>query len=291
MGPVERHRSLGDLSGRVAIVTGAASGIGFGMVEAFLAEGARVVLADIDREGLRVAEESLSNLGGDVLGVVVDVSSLESVRELAQTAVAAFGGVDVICNNAGVWTLGYQWETAEEDWRWVVDMNLWGVIHGIQAFVPLLLANPAGGHVVNTASMAGLLSGAGTGPYTATKHAVIGLSKGLRADLAARKAAVGVTIVCPGRVATPIVRRLNARPGAPALPLLPDELTAVAGAMQAGDAGLSPAEAGRSIVEAVKTNAPWVFPGADRHRPLVEREVDELLDALPSPPARAQPFP
>jgi NAD(P)-dependent dehydrogenase (short-subunit alcohol dehydrogenase family) len=263
---VQQHRSMADLNGRVALVTGAASGIGFGMVQAFLAEGARVVLADVDREALRAAEESLSGHRGDLLGVVVDVAKLESVHELARLAVARFGGVDVVCNNAGAWTLGYQWETSEEDWRWVVDVNLWGVIHGIQVFVPLLLSNPNGGHVVNTASIGGLVSGPGTGPYAATKHAVIGLSRSLRADLAARQAAVVVTIVCPGKVATPIVHRVNARPGGAAPRSLPDELAAVAAAMQADAAGLSPAEAGRIIIDAVKTNDPWVFPGADRHR-------------------------
>jgi NAD(P)-dependent dehydrogenase (short-subunit alcohol dehydrogenase family) len=205
---------MSDLRGRVAVVTGAASGIGLGMAEAFLGEGALVVLADINVGALRAAETSLAGWQGEVFGVVADVSDLESVRRLARATLERFGAVDVVGNNAGVWTLGYQWETSEEDWGWVVDVNLWGVIHGIQVFVPLLLANPGGGQVVNTASVGGLVGGAGTGPYAATKHGIVGLSKSLRAEFATQKAAIGVTIVCPGRVSTRIADRVNGRPGA-----------------------------------------------------------------------------
>jgi NAD(P)-dependent dehydrogenase (short-subunit alcohol dehydrogenase family) len=273
-----------DLNGRVAVITGAASGIGFGMAEAFQAEGARVVLADLDAGSLRGAEENLSGQGGDVFGVVTDVSHHDSVCALAQTTLEHFGAVDVVCNNAGVWTLGYQWDTPEADWRWVVDVNLWGVIYGIRVFVPLLLANPNGGQVVNTASIGGLVASAGTGPYVATKHAVVGLSKSLRAEFAAQQARVGVTIVCPGKVATPILRRFNSRPGAGPERPLPHELEAVSTAMRSGDGGISPTEAGRMIVDGVKRNAEWVFPGADRHRLLVERELARLLAAFPPVP-------
>jgi NAD(P)-dependent dehydrogenase (short-subunit alcohol dehydrogenase family) len=272
---------MSTLANRVAVITGAASGIGFGMAEAFLAEGARVVVADLDAEGLREAARRLSGSADQVLAVATDVTDLESVRHLARAAVDRFGAVDVVCNNAGVWTLGYQWDTPEEDWRWVIDVNLWGVIHGIRVFVPILIANSAGGHVVNTASIGGLVAGAGTGPYAAAKHAVIGLSKSLRAELAMRKARVGVTIVCPGKVATPITRRLNARPGARPGPALPAELQAASAAMQSADGGLSATDAGRMIVDAVKTNTQWVFPGAGRHRTLVELEVSELMAAFP----------
>jgi NAD(P)-dependent dehydrogenase (short-subunit alcohol dehydrogenase family) len=281
MGSDEQSWPMSTLASRVAVITGAASGIGFGMAEAFLSEGARVVLADLDADGLLEAAGRLSGSANQVLAVVTDVTDLESVRHLARATMDRFGAVDVVCNNAGVWTLGYQWEIAEEDWRWVIDVNLWGVIHGIQVFVPMLIANSAGGQVVNTASIGGLVAGAGTGPYAAAKHAVVGLSKSLRAELAMRKARVGVTIVCPGKVATPITRRLNARPGASPGPVLPAELQAVSEAMQSANGGMSAADAGRMIVDAVKTNAQWVFPGADRHRALVELEVSALMAAFP----------
>jgi len=244
MGQVERP--MARLAGRVVVVTGGASGIGLGMAQAFLAEGARVVVADVNPDALRRAERTLSGQGGGVLAVGTDVSDLESVRRLGQAAVSstAFG-----------------------------------------VFVPLLIANPDGGHIVNTASVGGLIAGPGTGPYAATKHAVVGLSRSLRAELAMQKAPVGVTIVCPGRVATPIVDRLNARPGADTGPTLPDELGAMAQAMRAAAGGMTPTDAGRMIVDAVKANAAWVFPGADRHRPLVEQEFAQLLSAFPSTPA------
>ena len=283
MGQIEQPGRLTDLAGRVAVVTGGASGIGLGMARAFLAEGARVVLADVDADALGDAKTILSGLGGEVLGLVTDVSDLESVRQLAQTTLERFGAVDVVCNNAGVWTLGYQWDTPDEDWRWVLDVNLWGVIHGIRVFVPLLMANAGGGHVVNTASIGGLIAGPGTGPYSATKHAVVGLSKSLRAELAMQKAHVGVTVVCPGRVATPIGGRMNARPGADSKRPLPEELAAMAATMRAADRGLSATDAGSMVVDAVKANAPWVFPGADQHA-LVEQDFAELMAVFPRAP-------
>jgi NAD(P)-dependent dehydrogenase (short-subunit alcohol dehydrogenase family) len=151
-------------------------------------------------------------------------------------------------------------------------------------FVPLLMANPGGGQVVNTASIGGLVGGPGTGPYAATKHAVVGLSKSLRAELAVHGARVGVTIVCPGRVATPITDRLNARPGAEPGRALPPELEVMAAAMRAPDGGVSPTDAGKMIIDAVKANAEWVFPGADGHLPRVEQEFADLLGEFRSTP-------
>lgn len=137
---------------------------------------------------------------------------------------------------------------------------MWGVIHSIRVFVPVLIGNPAGGHVVNTTSIGGMVAGAGTGPYAETKHAAVGLSKSLRAELAMKKANVGVTIVCPGRVDTAIVERLNARPNADSERTLPDELKAVAEAMRASDGGMSASDDGRMVVEAVKRNSRGSFP-------------------------------
>ena len=153
---------------------------------------------------------------------------------------------------------------------------------GVRAFVPLLLASAEGGHVVNTASMGGLIGGPVTDPYAATKHAVVGLSKGLRAELKMRGAKVGVTVVCPGRVSTRILDRLNHRPGvAPDVPL-PAELQAIADSMRAtGTTGATPTEAGRMIRDAIKLDRFWVFPGAEAHRPLLERDLAELLGAFP----------
>lgn len=271
---------MDELAGRVAVITGAASGIGFGIAEALAEEGVRLVLADVDADRLRVAGQALGGLGADLTEVVTDVRDAASVDALAATTVKQFGEVHVLCNNAGVWTVGYQWETELADWQWVVDVNLWGVVHGVRAFTPLLLANPEGGHVVNTASMGGLIAGTVTGPYTATKHAVVGLSKGLRAELAMKGSNVGVTVVCPGKVATPILQHVGKRPGATADAQLPGEVQAIADAMRSGSADVSAKDAGRMIRSAIKRNQFWVFPGAHAHRPLLQRETDDLLGAF-----------
>jgi NADP-dependent 3-hydroxy acid dehydrogenase YdfG len=192
---------MDELAGRVAVISGAASGIGYRIATALAGEGMRLVLADVDAAGLTSARRSLARAGAEVTEVLADVRDAAAVDALAAVAVETFGTVHVVYNNAGVWTLGYQWETSLDDWRWVVDVYLWGVIHGVRTFVPILLANPAGGHVVNTASMGGLLGGPVSGPYVATKHAVVGLSKGLRAELTARTRTPGLPthMSCSGR--------------------------------------------------------------------------------------------
>jgi NAD(P)-dependent dehydrogenase (short-subunit alcohol dehydrogenase family) len=168
------------LAGRVAVVTGAAGGLGLGLARTLGAAGMRLVLADIDAAALQEAAEDLRTEVEAVAAVPTDVRDEDQVDRLAKQAVATFGRVDLLVNNAGVWTLGYQWETPLADWRWVVDVNFWGVVHGVRAFVPLLLANPDGGHVINVASMGGIRAGAFSGPYAATKHAVVGLERRLR---------------------------------------------------------------------------------------------------------------
>jgi NAD(P)-dependent dehydrogenase (short-subunit alcohol dehydrogenase family) len=254
-----------DLAERVLVVTGAATGIGRGVARAAAAAGMKVVAADLDATALDDTVGQLRADGAEVLGVPTDVRDAGAVDALARAAVAAFGGVDVVCNNAGVWTLGHEWETSLEDWRWVVDVNLWGVVHGVRTFVPLLLGNPDGGHVVNVASMGGLVAGPLTGPYAATKHAVVGLSKSLRAELAGREPRVGVSVVCPGRVRTSILDTVNRRPEAGADRVLSPDAQAVLDAMdRAGASALEADAAGRQILDAVVHDLFWIFPGAGR---------------------------
>ncbi|WP_321170759.1 SDR family NAD(P)-dependent oxidoreductase [Embleya scabrispora] len=210
-----------------------------------------------------------------------------AVRALADAALAGFGRIDVVCNNAGVWTLNRQWETELADWRWVVDVNLWGVVHGVRTFVPLMLAQPEGGHIVNTASMGGLIGGAMTGPYGATKHAIVGLTKGLRAELAGT--AVGVSLLCPGKVRSEMLDRVDGRPATDADDEAPDDGRAtpsardVLDAMRRSQAGaMSAAEAGEQVAAAIREDRFWVLPGADAHVPLVRAEFDELIGAFES---------
>ena len=188
------------LEGRTAVVTGAASGIGLAVSEAFAAEGMRVVMADLDGDGLRREAARLADAGHEVHPTVVDVRDAEAVDRLGDEAVERFGELHVAVNNAGIVNGGNSWELALEDWHRVLDVNLWGVIHGIRAFVPHILASGDEGHVVNTASMAAVTAIPRLGPYTVAKHGVLGLSDVVRAELAASGSPVGVSVVFPGRI-------------------------------------------------------------------------------------------
>ncbi len=191
-----------ELTGRTAVVTGAASGIGLAVVEAFAAEGMRVVMADIDEESLRSHAARLTDHGAEVVAVTVDVRDPDAVERVGAAAVEQFGRLHVAVNNAGVVNGGYSWEIPLEEWHRVIDIDLWGVIHGIRSFVPRILASKEEGHVVNTASMASVLALGRLGPYTVAKHGVLGLSDVLRAEFASLQAPIGVSVVMPGMIKT-----------------------------------------------------------------------------------------
>jgi NAD(P)-dependent dehydrogenase (short-subunit alcohol dehydrogenase family) len=184
---------------RVAVVTGAASGIGLALSESFVGEGMRVVMADVDEQALTAQAH---RLGDSVRPIVTDVRDQASVERAGQLALDTFGALHVAVNNAGIVNGGNSWELSLEEWHRVLDTNLWGVIHGVRAFVPLILATGEEGHVVNTSSMAAVLALPGIGPYTVAKHGVLGLSDVLRAELAAISASVGVSVVMPGMIRT-----------------------------------------------------------------------------------------
>jgi NAD(P)-dependent dehydrogenase (short-subunit alcohol dehydrogenase family) len=188
--------------GRVAVVTGAASGIGLAVVEAFVAEGMRVAMTDLDQPRLAAEADRLRDQGADVHAVAGDVRDADAVDRVGRVAIDRFGALHVAVNNAGVVNRGYAWELSLEEWQRVIDVDLWGVINGIRAFVPHILASGDEGHVVNTASMAAVLPVERLGPYTVAKHGVLGLSDVLRADLQAIGAPVGVSVVMPGMIRT-----------------------------------------------------------------------------------------
>jgi len=190
------------LTGRVAVVTGAASGIGLAISEAFVGESMSVVLADIDAGLLAEAVTRLETAGGNVHGIVTDVRDAEAVDRLAAGTVERFGALHVAVNNAGIVNRGLSWELSLADWERVLDVDLWGVIHGVRAFVPRLLATGEEGHVVNVASMASVTALSRLGPYAVAKHGVLGLSDVLRAELVELGAPIGVSVVMPGRTAT-----------------------------------------------------------------------------------------
>ena len=188
--------------GRVAVVTGGASGIGLAMAQAFADRGAKVVLGDLDEEALERATRELGARGAEVAGVPTDVSDRQSVARLADACVRRFGAVHIVCNNAGVAVPGELANASHRDWEFTMNVNFWGVVHGIEAFVPTLIAQRAGGHVVNTASMAGLVGMQWLGVYCASKFAVVGLTEALARELRAH--GIGVSVLCPMVVDTKI---------------------------------------------------------------------------------------
>jgi NAD(P)-dependent dehydrogenase (short-subunit alcohol dehydrogenase family) len=254
------------LEGRVAVVTGGASGIGLGIAEAFAGQGMKVVLADVDRSRLEAERDRLGAAGFEVTSVVTDVGNPAQVDALADAAVAAFGDLHLICNNAGVVRSGRTWELSLDDWDQVLRVNLLGVVHGVRAFVPRLLASGHEGHVVNVASMAAVTPVPGIAPYNVTKHGVLALSETLEAELTAAGASIGVTVVMPGRVRS----RLGLSPDAP------DVDPPAAG----GEPGvLEPDDVGAQVVAAVRTGRLHLFTHPERKLD-VERRFGRILDAF-----------
>src|SRR5271163_1208805 len=199
-----------DLVGKTAFVTGGASGIGFALGRAFAEAGMQVMLADIETNALAVAVESLRRLGLGVRGVGCDVTDPSSVERAAEASYEAFGNVHVVCNNAGVAGGGGIDDISLDTWRWVLDVNLMGVLHGVRTFLPHIRAHGEGGHIVNTASMAGLNGGLGLSPYSASKFAVVNMTEGLAKQVA--PLGIGVTVICPGFVRTRIPESARNRP-------------------------------------------------------------------------------
>jgi len=198
-----------ELKGKVAAVTGAASGLGRSMALAFAAEGMDVALADVDEKGLKETASLVNGVRTTTLRV--DVSQADQVDGFRDHVLARLGGVHVVCNNAGVSPLGAVWENTPADWQWILGVNLWGVIHGVRSFTPHLIAQHEG-HIVNTASVAGLISPPGSGAYNVTKHAVVALSESLYHDLRERNSPVGVSVLCPAYVPTRITESERSRP-------------------------------------------------------------------------------
>jgi NAD(P)-dependent dehydrogenase (short-subunit alcohol dehydrogenase family) len=246
-----------ELSGKVAVVTGGASGIGRGLCRRLAHAGLDVVVADIDADGADATAAELRELGVRSLGVRVDVSDRKSFAALADRAFAELGGVHVVCNNAGVIVGGALCDATEDDWRWVLSVNLGGVVNGCAVFGPRLIAQGQGGHIVNTASVGGFLAGPGLGIYCTSKFAVVGMSESLRAELAPH--GIGVSALCPAAVKTKLIDADRNRPA---------ELAQVGGKAEmmraAIDGGIDPDEVGDCVVRGIRNDAAYIFthPGA-----------------------------
>ena len=263
-----------DLSGKVAVVTGAASGIGHALSRRLGADGMRVMMADVEEPALEAAARSLADEGIETAAAVTDVSDAAAVDALARATLGRFGAVHVVCNNAGVAGGGLSWQVPAPVWDWIVGVNLFGVVHGIRSFVPHLIAQGEG-HVVNTASVAGLLGSPGLSAYCATKHAVVGLSETLAHDLAAVGSPVGVSVLCPGFVRTRIAeadRNWPARYGAPPStddqPGADEMRQAIAGAIESG---LDPAAVAEAVRDAIVAGRFWVLTHPEFNDAIVGR--------------------
>jgi NAD(P)-dependent dehydrogenase (short-subunit alcohol dehydrogenase family) len=266
-----------DLSGKTAVVTGAAGGIGYALCEAFAAASMRVVMSDVAPDRLEDAAQRLEAAsGGEILGVPTDVTRWDDVESLAARAEERFGAVHVVCNNAGVQQDGYAWEFSLDEWEWILGVNLWGTIHGIKAFVPRMIEHGEDAHVVNTASLGGLVTFPGISMYTAAKAAVIGFSEGLHNDLRDRGAPIGVSVLCPGPVMSGLREHSKAlRPGGE----------------EAGPIGMmthverTPAsEVAAMVVDAIRARRFWILTHPE-YNGLIERrfrgivETDEVVEA------------
>lgn len=268
-------------AGRVAVVTGAASGIGFGLSERFASEGMRVVMADIEEPALAEAAEVLIGRGGEVLPVPTDVSRPEQVDALRDRTLETFGAVHVLCNNAGVAGLGRPlWDLTPGEWAWVLGVNLWGVINGIRSFLPALREQDAA-HVVNTASVAGLVAGI-LGPYSVTKHGVVALSEALYFQLLQHGAGVGVSVLCPGWVKTRIVDSDRNRPAelGPPAELEPTQAAIREVGRQRVESGIEPAEVAAHVVDAIRSRRFYVLTHPEMND-AIRRRTEEVLAGGP----------
>ncbi len=264
--------ALPDLRGKIAVVTGGASGIGKGIARQLIAEGMRVVIADVEQATL---DQAAAEVGA--VGIRTDVSDLQSVRALARTATERFGTVHLVCNNAGIGPMGRIADLTMADWQWVLGVNLYGVIHGVQTFLPILEANSDGGHIVNTASMAGLVTPPRLGAYCVSKFGVVALTEVLAAELAFAGSKVGATVLCPGTVRTNIHSSSRNRPEHLAGGGLAD--VDISRSDNPAYRWISPDDAGAVVVRAVKDGDLYALTHPDWYD-MVERRHQTIADAF-----------
>jgi len=273
-----------EFSDKVAVITGAASGIGFGIAEKFLREGMKIVLADIELDALTQAEKKLKKISPNILAVLTDVSNIEAVKTLAQKTIDHFGAVNILCNNAGV---GFAtkssttvWENSLSEWKWIFGVNLWGAIHGIHVFIPIMLKQNCPCYVINTASMAGLMTPTvGTGIYSITKHALIALSEALKLELARFGAQIKVLALCPGFAFTNLTESDRNRPkeldhGTTTNPELEQIMKAY---QQSIENGISPKNVAEILFQALKGEKFYI--PTDHHR-FLRRGVKNRMESI-----------
>jgi len=258
------------LDGKVAVITGAGGGIGAGIARACAGAGMKVAVADIrqsDAEGIR---DELIGGGADAIAVATDVSKLSSVQALADEVENTFGAVHLVCNNAGVWVGALMQEADMKDWQWLIDVNLYGVIHGVHVFLPKLIAQGEG-HIVNTASMGGLIAGPPEGLYCVTKFGIVALSEALLMELG--DTGVGVSVLCPGLVKTKLIQSDEVRPETlktgNQYDVIPPDVAS----------GVDPDDIGQRVVDAVVDNEHYIITHND-YREFIKMKFDGIIDAI-----------
>lgn len=266
----------------VAVITGAASGIGRGLAERFAAEGMKVVLADVEEEPLARLEADLSAKGAAVISVRTDVSSSAQVENLAIRTIDTFGAVHILCNNAGVVCSRPVWEHTLADWEWVLGVNLWGVIHGIRTFVPRMLAQGNACHIVNTASILGLVGGSGEGIYKVSKHGVVALSETLADELAQKDANIQVHVLCPGWVRTGILESGRNRPDTLQNTMEEGHSSEliIGGSRNTRaemEAGLSPAEVAEHVYNAIQNGVFYIHTHPE-HKAWIRERMERIIE-------------
>jgi NAD(P)-dependent dehydrogenase (short-subunit alcohol dehydrogenase family) len=282
---------------KTAVITGAGSGLGreFALLGAKL--GMRLVLADVQQDALKQTEASAISLGAELMSQVCDVRHGDEVESLAQAALSRFGAIHLVFNNAGVGAGGLIWESTQHDWEWVLGVNLWGVIHGVRVFTPIMLASEKSdptfqGHIVNTASMAGLLTPPAMGVYNVSKHAVVALTETLYHDLSLIESSLGVSVLCPYFVPTGISQSESVRPSdaKPAEPATRSQQLSQAMLEKAVTAGkVSAAEVAQMTFDAIRARQFYIYshPQALGN---VERRMQDILQARnPSDPYEQAP--
>lgn len=286
----DRDTVMDTFERKTAVVTGAASGIGLGMVEALASRGMRVVMADIEQDVLEREAQRLHKANLEVTPCVTDVSAFDSVAALLRAAMDAYGQVHVLCNNAGVAGGGGAgngiWEASEKDWEWVMGVNVNGVIHGLRAFIPHMLAHGEPGHVVNTSSIMGLTTGGGS-VYGVSKHAVARLTEGLYHDLRARDSKIGVTLLCPGLIATNIITSVRNRPEhlSDHVPDKPERAATVERMDRYWKSdGMPPRDVGELVADAINNQQFYLLTHAENMQG-VQRRFDDIVNLKdPTPP-------
>jgi len=285
-----------DVKGKVAVVTGAASGIGRGMCETFVQAGMRVVLSDVEEKALALTTAGLRNAGADVHAVVTDVSKAEQVDALAKETLSKYGAVHVVCNNAGVGTSGFpSWTSTLDDWHWVLGVNLMGVIHGVRTFLPIMIDQNTEGHIVNTASLAGLVSGGGT-IYGVSKFGVVALSEGVYVELQRGGFKPGISVLCPGFVDTNILKAERNRPAdlsnASAQPTGPVFDVFREWFEEQVRNGMSPRRVGEIVLDAIREDRFYILPHPE-WAPAIENRARQIVageNPVPLPPPGFEVF-